>query len=178
MREVKAYLANQFGFYELGRCILDGIIIPRLKEIGITVNEPFEENKKFLDLDELARLETAGTYREVESFWQRFDAKVTPTNRILMQDSDCLLALLDGGHAIDDGVASEIGDYSEMNRGPIFALRSDFRCGENIGSKINPQVLGYITKSRGALITPPNAIQRWFETTKQWYDSFVQNPKP
>jgi nucleoside 2-deoxyribosyltransferase len=179
MKEVKAYLANQFGFYELGRlCILDNFLIPKLKAIGITINDPFEENKKFFDGEELKRLEEAGLYNEVKLFWQRFDEKVTPTNNKYMQDSDCLLALLDGGHAVDDGVASEIGYYAGIKRGPVFGLRSDFRGGENIGCSINPQVQGYIRESGGVIITPPNAIERWFEEIKKWHDSFSQNPKP
>lgn len=91
-----------------------------------------------------------------------------------MQNSDCLLAVLDGGHAVDDGVASEIGYYAGMRRGPIFALRSDFRGGENIAVSINPQLLGYILESKGKLIDGQGALERWFQAIKDWYNSFTK----
>lgn len=171
MNEVKAYLANQFGFYELGkRCILDNFIKPKIQEIGITINDPFVECGKELDFDYLSFLKS---HIAVKKYWEKFSHQVTPINNRLMQNSDCLLALLDGGSAIDDGVASEIGYYAGIERGPIFALRSDFRCGENIAVSINPQVLGYILQSKGQLIDGENAVERWFEAIKKWYDSFM-----
>jgi len=175
MRQVKAYLANQFGFSETGRYLLDHLIKPKIEEIGITINDPFAVCSKELDLKYLSGLKN---YEEVRKYWERFSRKVTPINNKLMQKSNCLLAILDGGHTVDDGVASEIGYYYGIRKGPIFALRSDFRCGENLAVPINPQILGYIIQSRGKLITPPDAIERWFAIVKKWYDSLKENPKP
>jgi len=173
MREVYGYLANQFGFSETGLYLLDHLIKPRIEKIGIIINDPFIECGKELDPENLLQLKS---HNAVKKYWERFSKKVTPINNRLMQNSHCMLALLDGGHAIDDGVASEIGYYTALGKGPIFALRSDFRGGENIATLINPQVLGYISQSKGQLIDGTNAIERWFEAVKLWYDSFKENP--
>lgn len=168
MKQVKAYLANQFGFSETGKYVLDKLIKPRIQEIGIIINDPFLECGKELDFEYLSSLER---YEDRIKYWVDFSRKVTPINNRLMKDSDCLLAILDGGHAVDDGAASEIGYYAGIERGPIFALRSDFRCGENIAVTINPQILGYILQSKGQLIDGPNAMERWFCEIQNWYNS-------
>src|SRR3989344_4075020 len=159
MKQAEAYLANQFGFSETGRYVLDTLIKPRITAMGITIHDPFVECGKVLDLSSIARLER---YEDRRRFWADFSRKVTPINNGLMRRSDCQLPILDGGHAIDDGVASEMGYYAGIARGPIFALRSDFRCGENIAVTINPQLLGYILLSKGYLSDGPNAMERWF----------------
>jgi len=169
MKELKAYLANQLGFSQTGRYILDNLIIPRLTEMGIKVYNPFKEGETLIDIELLKKLKI---HEEVKKFWEEFSLKVTPQNNSLMQDSDCLFAILDGGHTVDDGVASEIGYYAGIKKGPIFALRSDFRGGENVGTSINPQVLGYIIQSGGKIIDGENALEIWFETVKEWHDSF------
>jgi len=169
MKQVKAYLANQFGFSETGQYILDNLIKPRIEKIGLIINDPFLECGKELNFNYLSCLKE---YEDRVKYWKEFSDKVTPINNRLMQDSDCLLAILDGGHTIDDGVASEIGYYTGIQRGPIFALRSDFRCGENMAVSINPQLLGYIRQSGGKLIDSPNAaIELWFSEIQKWYDS-------
>lgn len=171
MAVAKAYLANQFGFSETGRYLLENLIKPRISDIGIIINDPFLECGKEVDFVYLSKLQS---YDGKVNYWAEFSRKVTPINNQLMQDSDCLLALLDGGPAVDDGVASEIGYYAGIARGPIFALRSDFRCGENIAVSINPQVLGYILQSKGSLVDGPDAINRWIKEIEKWYDSFSE----
>jgi nucleoside 2-deoxyribosyltransferase len=168
MGDVKAYLANQFLFSETGRYALDTLIKPRIREIGIAINDPFEACGKELHLDKLAKLTL---YEDVRKFWAEFSDKISPINNSLMQDSDCFLGILDGSHSVDDGVASEIGYYAGIKRGPIFALRSDFRLAENISLGVNAQILGYIKSSNGAYVDGPNAIEKWFSTIKQWHDS-------
>jgi len=164
---VKAYLANQLGFSETGRLILDNYIKPRITEMGIIINDPFIECGKELDVNRLSLLKS---YDEVVSYWKNFSLKVTPINNGLMRDSDCLLPVFDGGHAIDDGVSGETGFYAGIERGPIFALRSDFRGGENIATLINPQILGYILMSGGSLSI---SLDEWFAKIKEWRDAFV-----
>jgi len=171
MKEIKGYLANQFGFSETGRHILDTLIKPRIEAMGIIINDPFWECGKILDFAYLSQLKS---FDDVKSFWEKFSLKVTPINNELMQESDCEFAILDGGPAIDDGVASEIGYYAAIERGPIFALRSDFRCGENIAVSINPQVLGYILLSKGYLADGHDALEKWFAKIKAWKDAFTQ----
>ena len=174
MKEVKAYLANQLGFSETGRYILDNLIKPRIERIGIIVNDPFLECGKELDLEYVSTLER---HEDQRRYWEVFSKKVTPINNALMKNSDCLLAILDGGRGVDDGVSSEIGYYAGINRGPIFALRSDFRCGENMAVSINPQLLGYILMSDGHLAHGPNAMNEWFNEIKKWYE-FRRNSLP
>ena len=167
MKQAKAYLANQFGFSETGRYVLENLIKPKIQEIGIIINDPFLECGKEFNYDYLSKLER---YGDRIKYCIEFNSKITLINNRLMRDSDCLLAVLDGGHQIDDGVASEIGYYAGIEQGPIFALRSDFRCGENIATSINPQILGYIRQSNGALVDGVNAIERWFSEIQRWYD--------
>jgi len=170
---VRAYLANQFGFSETGRHLLETLVKPKITEIGIIINDPFIECGKELDYAYLAKLEKGGKYSTLVSYWKEFSLKVTPINNRLMQNSDCMIAILDGGHALDDGVSSEIGYYAGIARGPIFALRSDFRLAENIAAPINTQVYGYILQSKGMLATIPNAIEKWFSAIKEWHAAFM-----
>ncbi|MFH1420698.1 MAG: nucleoside 2-deoxyribosyltransferase [Candidatus Aenigmatarchaeota archaeon] len=180
MKEVNAYLSHQLGFSETGRYVLGNLIKPRIAEIGIKILDPFVECEKKLDYQK-RREAFQRDYKAMERFFINFSRTITPTNNKLMQKSDLQLALLDGGPAIDDGVASEIGYYAGLNhwrikRGqkpkPIFALRSDSRCGENIGVSINPQVWGYILSSGGALVDGEGAVERWFAEIEKWYKSF------
>jgi len=166
-KEVKAYLANQLGFSETGRLILDNYIKPKITAMGIIINDPFVECGKELDL---ARLSLLKSYAEVMSYWRNFNLKVTPINNGLMRRSNCLLGILDGAHALDDGVSGEISFYAALELGPIFALRTDLRGGENIATLINPQILGYILMSEGFLST---SLADWFAGIKKWKDAFV-----
>ncbi|MDD2757980.1 MAG: nucleoside 2-deoxyribosyltransferase [Patescibacteria group bacterium] len=168
---VRAYLANQFGFSETGRYVLDSLIKPRITAMGIVILDPFEECGKELDFAHLARLKR---HDKVTAYWTEFNAKVTHINNALMRDSNCLLAVLDGGHAIDDGVASEIGYYAGIRQGKIFAVRSDFRCGENMAAAINPQILGYIQQSGGSLSVCPDAMKKWFAAIQTWKEMLAR----
>jgi hypothetical protein len=174
---VRAYLANQFGFSETGRHLLETLVKPKIMEMGILINDPFIECGKELDYAYLAKLEKGGKYSTLKRYWQEFSLKVTPINNRLMQNSDCMITILDGGHALDDGVSSEIGYYAGIARGPIFALRSDFRLAENITAPINTQVYGYILQSKGMLATVPDAIEKWFSAIKEWHAAFIAATK-
>ena len=174
MKPTSAYLSNQFGYSETGKYLLDNVIKPRITKLGIQINDPFLECEKELDF---RRLQELTAYKDHKEFWMEFGDKVTPINNKLMQSSDCMLAILDGGHAIDDGVASEIGYYYGIRRGPIFALRSDVRCGENMAVTINLQVLGYIKLSGGILAEGNSALEKWISAIKGWHDSFRRSRK-
>lgn len=170
-KEVWGYLGNQLGFSETGRYVLDNLIKPGIKGIGILIHDPFIECVKELDFK---YLETLIKHEDVMKFWEEFNYKVEPINSRLLSKSDCFLAILDGGHVVDEGLAGEIAHYATIKRGPVFGLRSDIRCGENIAIPINAQTFGYIVKSGGKLVYGPNAVARWFHAVKEWYDSFVQ----
>jgi len=169
MKIINAYLPNQLGFSETGKYVLEKRIKPKLREIGLHVLDPFVECAKELNLSRLGKLKR---YDDVVKFWTDFNYKIPRINNALMQKSDCMLPILDGSHAVDDGVASEIGYYVGIKRGPIFALRSDFRLSENVAATVNPQIIGYIDASGGKLIEGQNATERWFQAIKEWHGSF------
>lgn len=109
--------------------------------------DPFIECAKELNMAELTPEKPHQFHLD---YWDNFNKKIMPINNKLMGRSNCMVAILDGGHSIDDGVASEIGYYAGIQRGsPIFALRSDFRLCENVAGSINAQVYGYISMSGG-----------------------------
>ena len=171
MRKPFVYLSNQLGFSELLRkTTMEGFVIPRLESMGYTVLNPFVECAKYLDFD---HLKTLKSYDEVRDFWRIFNRKVAPINNGLMFRSDCMAAILDGGHAVDDGVASEIGYYAGIfTRRPVFALRSDFRISENVEAPVNPQLMGYIEQNDGELFTGPGSVEKWFAALDKFYKSF------
>lgn len=170
---VTIYLANQLGFSETGRYVLDHLFIPRLKEIGFDVFDPFVECGKLLDLSVLEICDKASGHQR---FWEEFNRQVGPTNNKGMIESDCMGAILDGGHALDDGVSGEIGFYAGREIGPIFALRSDLRLAENLAAKVNPQITSYIEMSGGKLIDNyPNAIETWFDLLEKFYETFTSS---
>ena len=168
--KIKGYLSSQWGFSETGR-ILTKRIKDKIKDIGIVILDPFEECKKEMDFSELDQLTD---FEEKRKYWEQFSRKVTPINNKLMRQSHCQLAILDGGHAVDDGVSSEIGYYAALVEegvipkgfGRIFALRSDFRSGENIGCLVNPQIEGYIHQTGGAV---SKNLDSWFKDIDVWY---------
>jgi len=171
--KINAYLANQLGFSELGKYAIENLVKPRLKKIGLNVLDPFEECEKQLDMNILSKLEYQS---DVVEFWKVFNRKIPIINNHLMEISDVMPAILDGSHAIDDGTASELGNYYQLRRGPIFALRSDFRLCENIAAPINAQLMGYIENSsselhhyKGKLITGSGSLERWFTEIEKWY---------
>lgn len=162
---VSGYLSNQLGFSETGRFVLENLIKPKAEKAGISVLDPIVLCGATIDFDKLSKLQE---HQKVVEFWSDFNNSVTSFNNNLMQKSNCMLAVLDGGHAIDDGVASEIGYYAAKELGPIFALRSDFRLGENVATKINPQLIGYITGSGGQIVEGENAVERWATLINEW----------
>ena len=165
MKDVSGYLANQFGFSETGRFVLERMIKPMIREIGINIYDPFEECEKKLDLEYLSKLKK---YDDRLAYMKEFGHKITPINNKLMKKSDCMFTLLDGGHASDDGVSSEIGYFAGIEKGPIFALRTDFRKVESMANTVNWQIVGYIKQSKGQLI---NNTAEYFSEIQKWYDS-------
>ena len=165
----RIYVSNQFGFSELLRNhVLNAVIIPRLETIGFEVLEPFGECKKYHDPTYFASIRL---YDERAAYLKDFNAKITSTNNALIDSSNCMAAVLDGGHAVDDGTASEIGYYAGRKIGPVFALRSDFRLAENLAAPVNIQIMDYITQSGGLLIDGPGAVEKWFLAIENFYKS-------
>ena len=169
----RLYLSNGLGFSEVLKITFD-YIKTRITATGIIVLDPFEHCGKEINFAHLAELEASGTYQEVQTFWKEFNEKVHPINFDLMKSSDGMGAILDPD---DVGVSNEMGEYpyihKDSRKHPIFALRSDLRPGENIGTKINPQLLGSIKRSGGELISGPGSLERWFARLQKWREKFV-----
>lgn len=171
----KAYLANQFGFSETGRFILNEMFKKKWENIGIEILDPFAECAKEIDFSVLEE-DLPNCWHM--HYWSKFNDKVTPINNKLMWRSDCLVALLDGGHSIDDGVASEIGYYAGARPGcPIFALRTDLRLCENMALTINAQVYGYIKMSGGGFFTGPDATQKFYARLTEFANGLSKKEK-
>ncbi|MEM4230773.1 MAG: nucleoside 2-deoxyribosyltransferase, partial [Candidatus Pacearchaeota archaeon] len=160
------------------------VIVPRIEKMGLIVFEPFRECGQKLQKEFQAALRLKNLRDRGEKY-QELNMKIGDINNRLMEQSDCLLAILDGGHSVDDGVASEIGYFAGLGKGPIFALRSDFRAAENT-SCINAQVHIYIMRSGGKLVSSPNhrfknrkypILETWFYEIQNWLNSLTKSFK-
>ncbi len=123
---VPAYVASQFGFNYPGREYLNKLFYPALKaDAGVLPLCPFAACGEYLDLSKLNDDMTVG---EEKKFWNGFNEIIGEVNyENLMPKSKFMIAILDGGHAVDDGVATEIGLYAGEFKRKIIGIRSDFR---------------------------------------------------
>ena len=139
------YLANHLGFSETGKIALKHLV-SELDKYFIVL-EPFRD---------------AGTIKDITSH----DAAraIIISNRMLMSRSNVMAPVLDGTHAIDDGIAAEIAEFASKRFGPIIALRSDLRHHDS-KFRINPQILGYIKESGGKLCL---SLVEWYSELKKY----------
>jgi hypothetical protein len=134
---VPAYVASQLGFSDL-KDFLKSYYRRLEDEAGVLALCPFAACREYLDFDALSR---ARSIDQLMGFWHGFNSLVGPVNYgELMPRSRFMIAILDGGHALDDGVSAEIAYYATEYRGqkPIIAIRSDIRLAENPAAPINP----------------------------------------
>lgn len=153
-----AYIASQLGFSESGRREL-AYFHKKFEEVGIYPLCPFTACGEYLDFSRLAQCKTI---EDQLKFWDDFNKIVGPVNYgKLMPKSKLMIAILDGGHALDDGVCSEIGYYAAKYKGekPIVAIRTDFRFAENPAAPINPAVRYFLDQGpyNGYFFNGPNA---------------------
>jgi len=137
---VPAYVASQLGFSTIGKVQLNALHDRLREEAGVLPLCPFTACAEYLDF---SRLGAAHTIDDVLGFWDEFNRLLGPVNYDeLMPRSKFMIAILDGGHAVDDGVATEIGFYAGRYQGekPILGIRSDFRLAENPAAPINPAI--------------------------------------
>ena len=149
---VPVYVASQFGFNEPGREFLERFYERLRNEAEIFPLCPFKACEEFLDKN--------------NPNWKKFNKIVGELNyEILIPKSKLLIAILDGSHAIDDGVSAEIGYYAgKCPLKPIIGIRSDFRMAENPETPINIAVKYLIEKSpRGKLFAGSSAYDDAFE---------------
>lgn len=167
---VPAYVASQLGFNEAGKCILQEEIYPTLKKkAGVLALCPFTACGEYLDSSELNDKMSVGAQTK---FWNEFNEIVGKVNyETLMPKSKFMIALLDGGHSVDDGVSAEIGYYAAKH-GKIIGIRSDFRLAENPAAPINPAVRYFIDCGpyKGKFFSGPEAYDNSLKTIKEWAD--------
>jgi nucleoside 2-deoxyribosyltransferase len=142
------YVASPLGFSEIGRHYLAHVLIPELQRLGYRVLDPWADD---VHLDaQLADAELQSNEAARESAFAQVDRELGRRNARLIEESDVLMALLDGSD-IDSGVAAEVGYAYALGR-PIVGWRSDGRCaGENAGTRVNLQVAYFILESGGEI---------------------------
>jgi hypothetical protein len=163
---VPAYVASQLGFSASGKEQLDNFYGRLRDEAGVLALCPFTACGEYLNF---AKLGEAKTIDEVLEFWDGFNKIVGPVNYgELMPRSKLMIAILDGGHALDDGVSAEIGFYAAEYKGkkPIVGIRSDFRLAENPAAPINPAVRYFIDQGpyNGAFFSGLDAYDKSVES--------------
>lgn len=141
---VPAYIASQLGFSESGRKTLEKFYFRLKTEANVVALCPFEACSEFFNKQ---KLESLRLVEEERNYLQEFNKLVGLINYgELMPRSKFMVAILDGGHQVDDGVASEIAYFAATYGGqnqdsrPIIGIRSDIRSAENVAAVINPAV--------------------------------------
>ncbi len=162
---VPAYVASQLGFSSLGKEQLNKFYGRLRDESGVLPLCPFTACGEYLNLSLLGNSKTID---EVIIFWDNFNKIVGPINYgELMPRSKFMIAVLDGSHALDDGVSSEIGFYAAeyKDKKPIVGIRSDFRLAENPAALINPAVRYFIDQGpyNGYFFSGPDAYDKAIE---------------
>lgn len=173
---VPVYVASQMGFNEPGKKFLADFY-QKLEESRILPLCPFKACGEYLDLDRLT--DKTLTVAENEEAWQDFNDHVGPVNyETLMPNSKGMIAILDGGHAIDDGVASECGYYAREH-GPIMAIRSDIRLAENISALINPALRYFFDNGPygGELFLGPEAYEQALKCSTILANEMLDGPQ-
>ena len=129
-KKPSVYLANQLGFSSVCKPALD-LVVKALEDAGFTVHEPFDICEKML---------SAGMKNNAENIGR--------TNGSTIKGCDIVVALCDGGHAVDDGVAAEIG-YAYGIGKEVYILRTDFRMCDDKDGRINMQITFFVEASGG-----------------------------
>jgi nucleoside 2-deoxyribosyltransferase len=122
-------------------------------DLGYEILDPFRLTPQE-EFDRIARL---GSLEQQREAWRALKGRVGETNRQAIDDSDGVLAILDGTD-VDSGTAAEIG-YACAREKPVVGYRGDFRlASDNPGSIVNLQVEYFIHRSGGEIVTSLDAI--------------------
>ncbi|MEM4247402.1 MAG: hypothetical protein QXF14_03715 [Candidatus Woesearchaeota archaeon] len=175
---VPAYIASQFGFSTSGKEQLDRFHTCLRNEAKVLPLCPFSTCEEYLDKP---RLNSLKTIDELLKFWQDFNMIVGRVNyEMLMPKSKLMIAVLDGSHALDDGVSAEVSFYAAKYNGkkPIVGIRSDFRLCENLAAPINIAVRYFIDKGpyNGFFFNGPDAYDKALRQIKELADKIRANP--
>lgn len=151
MDKLKLYLANPLGFSQLGTVALN-LLIERLSEY-FDVIESFTQTDP--DISESLR-----KYADNPKVLAEINRDIGENNFKRIDESDLMLAILDGSD-VDSGTAAEMG-YACAKGKHVNGLRTDFRwSGDNLGDKINSQVMQCITKNGGYYLDSLDDMERW-----------------
>lgn len=145
---MKIYLAGPLGFSEAGRVFQNETLIPKLKQLGHEVLNPWE----LTDASKIQAIDAMTYGAERRDAWRVLNIEIGDNNRKAIEQCDAVVAILDGVD-VDSGTAAEIG-YAFAQGKPILGYRGDFRLsGDNEGSTVNLQVEYFIRQSGGDIIT-------------------------
>ncbi|HPP94749.1 MAG TPA: nucleoside 2-deoxyribosyltransferase, partial [Spirochaetota bacterium] len=100
----KIYLASPLGFYESGRIFLYEHLIPLVESLNLEVIDPWRLTAE----SEIKKVSSISDYVERKKQWERLNLIIGENNKNGIENSDGLLAVLDGSD-VDSGTASEIG---------------------------------------------------------------------
>ena len=144
MNNKRVYVASPFGFSESGRLFLENQVHPFLEKLGLEVVSPWVLTDESL----INKVSSLPFGLEKKERWSELNKTIAENNRLGIESSDYIFALLDGVD-VDSGTASEIGfGYAKGKR--IIGYRSDFRySGDNEGAIVNLQVEYFIRDSGG-----------------------------
>ena len=158
------YLAGPCGFSEIGSHGLEAL--EQILSLKFSVLNPFREGetlgneivslqKKLLDSSSNI------SFIEIKTRLQQINQTLGKNNANFIQNSDLIVAVLDGPD-VDSGTAAEIG-YAYGIGKKIYGYRGDFRnCGDNLGSVINLQVEYFINASGGHIFYSLDEVKNFF----------------
>jgi nucleoside 2-deoxyribosyltransferase len=150
---MRVYLAGPLGFSEAGRSFHDGVLVPLLTGLGHEVLDPWKLTPQS-KIDAVLSMSYGPRKRKA---WQSLNPEIAARNQQAIDESECILAVLDGTD-VDSGTAAEIG-YAYARAKPIIGYRGDFRLSaDNEGSTVNLQVEYFILKSGGEIVATINEI--------------------
>ena len=153
----KIYLASPLGFTESTLPFMEKID-SSLIDLGFDVINPW----KLADLNEFERIKQISNEKERIEKFKELNFKIGERNEKAINESEILLAILDGVD-VDSGTAAEIG-YAFAKGKRIIGYRNDFRmAGENDGSIVNIQVEYWILKSEGNILHDFNELLDYFK---------------
>lgn len=157
----KIYVASPFGFTEAGRLFLYERLIPVLNELNLTCIDPWKLTPESL----IIHASSIENESERKKEWIKLNRIIAENNKNGIEDSDGLLAVLDGTD-VDSGTAAEIGYAAALSK-KICGYRNDFRrSGDNEGAVVNLQVEYFILNSGGRIANDlaelRNELQRLF----------------
>ena len=115
---MKIYIASPLGFSEIWDNYYESKIKPEIEKLGFEILCPWKEN----DTKELR--ETIAMDFSMERFhkFKKLNEEIGERNKILIDDSDILLAVLDGTD-VDSGTSAEIG-HTFAKQKPVIAINA------------------------------------------------------